>query len=371
MGAKLKNSWSTVKNTVIDTSQYLLEKYRSLVKSSDIGIDLGTANTLVYVKNKGIVLVEPSVVAVDYETKDVLAVGHKAKAMLGKTPRRIEAIRPMKEGVIADFEIAEGMLKALIAKANVTRRLFRPTILIAVPSGITPVERRAVVDSALSAGAKEVILIEEPMAAALGLDLPVHDPAGNMVVDIGGGTTEIAIISLGGVVESQSLRIAGDEFDDCIRHYMRRKYNLVIGLRTAEEIKINIGSVYNTGDDSDEVCMDVRGRDMVSGLPITRKITSIEVRESLEDAAQQIIDAIKLSLERCPPELSADLVDRGIALVGGGSQIRGFDALIREKLGLPVILSESPMLAVCLGTGKALDNMEKLKRLTKGVKMRY
>ena len=259
--------------------------------SSDIGIDLGTANTLVYVRGKGIVLAEPSVVAVDSLTNEVLAVGHKAKAMLGKTPRKIHAVRPMKDGVIADFEIAEGMLKALIKRVTPARSLFRPRILIAVPSGITGVEKRAVEDSALHAGAQEVILIEEPMAAAIGVDLPVHEPSGNMIIDIGGGTTEIAIISLGGIVESRSLRIAGDEFDDCIMNYMRRTYNLMIGPRTAEEIKMTIGSAYPLGNN--ELEMEVRGRDQVAGLPITKRINSVEIRECLAEPIQQIIESVK------------------------------------------------------------------------------
>src|SRR5919109_97125 len=271
-----------------------LTKFRG-VFSNDIGIDLGTANTLVYVRSKGIVLAEPSVVAVDSQTNEVLAVGHKAKAMLGKTPRKIHAVRPMKDGVIADFEVAEGMIKALLKRVTPAKSLFRPKILIAVPSGITGVEKRAVEDSALHAGAQEVILIEEPMAAAIGVDLPVHEAEANMIVDIGGGTTEIAIISLGGIVESRSLRIAGDEFDECIVNYMRRTYNLMIGPRTAEEIKMTIGSAYPLGDH--ELEMEVRGRDQVAGLPVTKKINSVEIRECLSEPIQQIIDGVKLTLE--------------------------------------------------------------------------
>src|SRR6202140_1708423 len=277
-----------------------LNKFRG-VFSNDIGIDLGTANTLVYVRGKGIVLAEPSVVAVDSQTNEVLAVGQKAKAMLGKTPRKIHAVRPMKDGVIADFEIAEGMLKVLIRRVTPSRSLFRPKILIAVPSGITGVEKRAVEDSALHAGAQEVILIEEAMAAAIGVDLSVHEPCASMIVDIGGGTTEIAIISLGGIVESRSLRIAGDEFDDCIINYMRRTYNLMIGPRTAEEIKISIGSAYPLG--GNELEMEVRGRDQVAGLPITKRINSVEIRECLAEPLQQIIESLKLTLKKCPPEL--------------------------------------------------------------------
>ena len=327
--------------------------------ASDIGIDLGTANTLVYVRGKGIVLAEPSVVAVDSVTNDVLAVGHKAKAMLGKTPRKIHAVRPMKDGVIADFEIAEGMLKALISRVTPSRSLFRPKILIAVPSGITGVEKRAVEDSALRAGAQEVILIEEPMAAAIGVDLPVHEPSANMIIDVGGGTTEIAIISLGGIVESRSIRIAGDEFDECIINYMRRTYNLMIGPRTAEEIKMTIGSAYPLGDH--ELEMEVRGRDQVAGLPITKKINSVEIRECLAEPIQQIIACTKETLERCPPELAADLVERGMVLAGGGALIKGLDKALIKESGLPVIVASNPLLAVCMGTGKALEYLETFK----------
>ena len=328
--------------------------------ASDIGIDLGTANTLVYVRGKGIVLAEPSVVAVDSVTSDVLAVGHKAKAMLGKTPRKIPAVRPMKDGVIADFEIAEGMLKALISRVTPSRSLFRPKILIAVPSGITGVEKRAVEDSALRAGAQEVILIEEPMAAAIGVDLPVHEPSANMIIDVGGGTTEIAIISLGGIVESRSIRIAGDEFDECIINYMRRTYNLMIGPRTAEEIKMTIGSAYPLGDH--ELEMEVRGRDQVAGLPITKRINSVEIRECLAEPIQQIIACTKETLERCPPELAADLVERGMVLAGGGALIKGLDKALIKESGLPVVVAPSPLLAVCMGAGKAQEYLETFKK---------
>lgn len=328
------------------------------VFSNDIGIDLGTANTLVYVKGKGIVLAEPSVVAVDSTTNEVLAVGQKAKLMLGKTPKNIHAVRPMKDGVIADFEVAEGMLKALIKRVTPARSLFRPKILIAVPSGITGVEKRAVEDSALHAGAQEVFLIEEPMAAAIGVDLPVHEAAGNMIIDIGGGTTEIAIISLGGIVESRSLRIAGDEFDDCIINYMRRTYNLMIGPRTAEEIKMTIGSAYPL--DGKELEMEVRGRDQVAGLPVTKRINSVEIRECLAEPVQQIVEAIKLILEKCPPELAADLVERGMVLAGGGALLKCLDKALIKETGLPAIVAHNPLLAVCLGTGKALDALDKL-----------
>lgn len=362
MAVMQKKTFKSFTDSLRDFCQRSVNKLTKFkgVFSHDIGIDLGTANTLVFVRGKGIVLAEPSVVAVDSTTNEVLAVGRKAKAMLGKTPRKIHAVRPMKDGVIADFEVAEGMLKALIQRVTPARSLFRPKILIAVPSGITGVEKRAVEDSALHAGAQEVFLIEEPMAAAIGVGLPVHEPAANLIIDIGGGTTEIAIISLGGIVESRSLRIAGDEFDDCIINYMRRTYNLMIGPRTAEEIKMTIGSAYPLG--GNELEMEVRGRDQVTGLPVTKRINSVEIRECLTEAIQWIIEAVKLLLEKCPPELAADLVERGCYLAGGGALIKGLDKALIKETGLPAMIASNPLLAVCLGTGKALEYLDKFKK---------
>jgi rod shape-determining protein MreB len=359
MNKKKSLSFQSVLDAVNRKLFQQMNRFRG-VFSNDIGIDLGTANTLVFVRGKGIVLAEPSVVAVDSQTNEVLAVGHKAKAMLGKTPRKIHAVRPMKDGVIADFEIAEGMLKALIKRVTPSRSLFRPKILIAVPSGITGVEKRAVEDSALHAGAQEVVLIEEPMAAAIGVDLPVHEAAASMIIDIGGGTTEIAIISLGGIVESRSLRIAGDELDNCIIQYMRRTYNLMIGPRTAEEIKMTIGSAYPLG--GNELEMEVRGRDQVAGLPITKRINSVEIRDCLGEPIREIIENVKLTLEKCPPELAADLVERGMVLAGGGALIKGLDKALIKETGIPVIVAQNPLLAVCLGTGKALEYLDKFKK---------
>lgn len=331
--------------------------------SSDIGIDLGTANTLVYVKDRGIVLREPSVVAVQQGTKRVLAVGDEAKRMLGRTPGNIVAVRPLKDGVISDFEITEEMLKQFIKKVHKGRRFFapRPRVVIAVPSGITEVEKRAVRESAYHAGARLVTLIEEPMAAAIGVGLPVQEAAGNMIVDIGGGTTEVAIISLAGIVFSRSIRVAGDELDESIVNYMKRAYNLVIGERTSEEIKIKIGSAYPL---EKETSIEVRGRDLVAGLPKTLTVTSQEIREALMDPISTIVESVRISLERCPPELSADLVERGIVLAGGGALLRGLDRLIAEETGLPVYVAEDPLSAVAEGTGKVLQELEFLTKLT-------
>ncbi len=331
--------------------------------STDIGIDLGTATCLVFVRDKGIVLCEPSVVAIMEGTKEVLAVGSEAKRMLGRTPGNIRAIRPMKDGVIADFEITEEMLRYFIQKARQyvpkRRRILSPHVLIAVPSGITEVETRAVKDSAQRAGAGDIYLIEEPMAAAIGVGLPVAEPSGSMVVDIGGGTTEVAIISLSGIVESRSVRVAGDEMDAAISQHMKRVYNLMIGERTAEDIKIKIGSAYPL---SEESVMEVKGRDLISGLPKTIKITSQEVRAALQEPLTSIVEAVRVTLERCPPELAADLIDRGIMLAGGSSQLRGLDRLISEETGLPVFVSEEPAKAVANGTGVVLQELESMTR---------
>lgn len=328
--------------------------------SNDIGIDLGTANTLVYVKDRGIVIREPSVVAIQAGTNRVLAVGDEAKRMLGRTPGNIVAIRPLKAGVIADFEITEAMLRYFMRKVHNRRMMVRPRVIVAVPSGITEVEKRAVKDSAQHAGAREVYLIEEPMAAAIGVGLPVQEPAGNMIVDIGGGTTEVALISLAGIVLSRSVRVGGDEMDEAIVQYMKRVYNLMIGERTAEEIKILAGSAYPMGEES---TMEVKGRDLVAGLPKTLTITSEEVRDALQEPISAIVEAIRITLERCPPELSADLVDRGLVLAGGGALLRGLDKLIAEQTGLPVHVAEDPLSAVAEGTGVVLHELNFLRKV--------
>jgi rod shape-determining protein MreB len=326
--------------------------------SNDIGIDLGTANTLVYAKDRGIVLREPSVVAIQASTNRVLAVGEEAKRMLGRTPGNIVAIRPLRAGVIADFDITEAMLKYFIRKVH-NKRMMKPRVIIAVPSGITEVEKRAVKESAERAGAREVYLIEEPMAAAIGVGLPVQEPAGNMIVDIGGGTTEVALISLAGIVFSRSVRVGGDEMDEAIIQYMKRAYNLMIGERTAENIKLDIGSAYPM---EEEVTMEVKGRDQVNGLPKTLMVTSEEIREALQEPVATIVEAVRITLERCPPELSADLVDRGLVLAGGGALLRGLDTLIAEQTGLPVHVADDPLSAVAEGTGVVLHEINLLRK---------
>ena len=328
--------------------------------SNDMGIDLGTANTLVYVKGEGIILREPSVVAIDRETRNVLAVGSEAKRMIGKTPANIIAVRPMRNGVIADFEITERMIRYFIKKVHNRRALLHPRIVIGVPSGITEVERRAVRESASQAGAREVHLIEEPMAAAIGADIPVYEPAGNMIVDIGGGTTEVAVISLGGMVVTNSVRVAGDEMDEAVVQYFKKKYNLLIGERTAEDVKINIGSVAPEFAEMDSV--EVKGRDLVSGLPKTVKISSEEVGKALSEPIKIIVEGIKNTLEETPAELSADLVDRGIILAGGGALLKGFPELIKKETELPVSIAPDPLTCVALGAGKYLEELDALKR---------
>ncbi len=350
-----------MKNQLARTFDSLLGMF-----SSDMGIDLGTASTLVYLKNEGIVLCEPSVVAIEAGTSNVLAVGEEAKRMLGRTPGNIVAIRPMRDGVIADFEITESMLRYFIKKVHNSRRLVRPRVVIAIPSGITEVEKRAVKDSALHAGAREVFMLEEPVAASIGVGLPIQEPSGNMIIDIGGGTTEMAVISLAGVVFSKSIRIGGDEMDEAIINYLKRTYNLMVGERTAEEIKIRIGSGFPM---EEELTMDVRGRDLVAGLPKMISITSEEVREALSEPIAQIVEAVRITLERTPPELSADLIEKGLILAGGGSLLRGLDKLISEETGLPVHLADDPLTAVALGTGKVLSELRYLKRLTVSPKL--
>lgn len=330
--------------------------------SNDLAIDLGTANTLVNVKGQGIVLREPSVVAINAQTKEVQAVGQQAKQMLGRAPGSIVAIRPMKDGVIAHFEVTEQMIRHFIQKVHNNRKtLVRPRVVIAVPSGITQVEKRAVRDSAESAGAREVFLIEEPMAAAIGVGLPVQEPTGNMIIDIGGGTTEVAIISMSGIVYSKSVRIAGDEMDEAIVNYIKRKYNLLIGERTAEEVKIAIGSAYPMDK---RATMEVKGRDLVAGIPKTLVISDEEIREALTETFGTIIEAVKIALERTPPELAADIVDKGVVVAGGGSLIKGLDTLLKEATGLPITLSDDPLSAVALGAGKVLEDSQLLRKVT-------
>jgi rod shape-determining protein MreB len=325
--------------------------------TKEIGIDLGTANILVYLKGKGIILREPSVVAVNNNTGQVLAVGLDAKQMIGRTPGNITAIRPLKDGVIADFETTQGMLKYFMRKAVGNSPLAKPRVVICVPSGVTEVEKRAVVDSAMSAGAKEAYLIEEPMASAIGAGLPVAEPSGSMVVDIGGGTSEVAVISLGGVVVSRSLRIAGDEFDDAIIHYIKKEYNLMIGERSAEDIKLKIGSAYPS---EREETYRVSGRDLVTGLPKELEISDEEIRESLKEPVNSVVESIKYTLEKTPPELASDIMERGIMLTGGGALLKGFDKLISEETGIPVFIAEEPLDCVVLGTGKVLEELDTL-----------
>ena len=332
--------------------------------SNDLAIDLGTANTLVYMKGKGIVVSEPSVVAVKTGhagQRKVLAVGSAAKEMLGRTPGSIVAIRPMKDGVIADFDYTEEMLRYFIRKVHNRKNLIRPRIVICVPSGITQVEKRAVKESAESAGAREVYLIEEPMAAAIGAGLPITEASGNMIVDIGGGTTEVAVISLAGIVYSQSVRVGGDKLDEAIVQYMKRKYNLLIGERTAEAVKIGIGNVYAADDELQT--MEVKGRDLVSGIPKTMVINSAEIREAMSEPVNTIVEAVRIALERTPPELAADIVDKGIVLAGGGAYLKHLDLLLREETGLPVVVADDPLSCVVLGSGAVLDQLDLLRQV--------
>ena len=340
-------------NNVRDKFSDFMDYFGSLF-SNDMGIDLGTATTLVFLKGEGVVLCEPSVVAIKKGgmVNRVLSVGEDAKKMLGRTPGNIVAIRPMKDGVIADFDITESMLRYFIKKVHKRRVWVSPRMVIAIPSGITEVERRAVQDSAMRAGAREVYLVPEPLAAAIGVGLPIQDPAGNMIIDVGGGTTEIAVISLSGIVFSRSSRIGGDEMDLAIVEYLKKNYNLMVGERTSEDIKIKIGSACSLGE---ELTLEVRGRDLVAGLPKMITVTSEEIREALEEPVRSIVDLTKITLERIPPELAADLIERGIVLAGGGSLLRGLDTLISDATGLPVHIAEDPTTAVVLGTGKILE----------------
>jgi rod shape-determining protein MreB len=329
--------------------------------SNDLAIDLGTANTLVYARNRGIIVREPSIVAVNKLTNRVEAVGTEAKEMLGRTPGNIVAIRPMKDGVIADFDVTEKMLDHFIKKAHGRRFLVKPRIIISVPSEITQVEKRAVKDSALRAGATEVYLIEQAMAAAIGAGLPITDPTGNMIVDIGGGTTDVAVISLAGIVYSRSVRVAGNEMDDAIIQYIKRKYNLLIGERTAEQIKTAIGSAFPLDE---EMTMEIKGRDLVEGVPKTLVVSDEEIREALGETVATIVEAVRVALERTPPELSADIMDKGIIIAGGGSMLKNLDKRLREETGLPVSLAEDPLACVALGTGKMLTDFSLLRKIS-------
>lgn len=340
-----------------------------MVFGKDLGIDLGTANTLVHVKTRGVVMREPSVVAIESDTGKVLAVGDEAKQMIGRTPGNIVAIRPMKDGVIADFDITQAMLRYFINRALGQRTPFiRPRVIISVPTGCTTVEERAVREAAIAGGAKEAYLIEEPMAAAIGAGLPVHEPTGNLIVDIGGGTTEVAVISLGGIVTSKSIRVAGDNMDEAIIAHLRKNYNLLIGERTAEDMKMSIGSALWEGG---EEFYEVRGRDLLSGLPKTIRVSSNEVLSALKETVEQIIDGIKVCLEKTPPELASDIMDRGIVMAGGGSLLRGLDKLISLHTNMPVYVCDDPLLAVVRGTGIVLENIEVLKRVLISVKKSF
>ena len=326
----------------------------------DMAVDLGTANTLVYVRGRGIVLNEPSVVAVNTATGAILAVGAEAKRMIGRTPSHIRAVRPLKDGVIADFDITEKMLRYFIQKVHHRRFLAKPRVVVCVPSGITGVEQRAVEEATISAGARAAFIIEEPMAAAIGAGLPIHEPRGNMVVDIGGGTTEVAVISLGGVVTSSSVRVGGDELDEAIIQFVKKEFSVQLGERTAEAIKLAVGSAFPTAD---EMIAEIKGRDLVSGLPKTIHVTSEEVRRALEEPVNAIIDAVKNTLDRCPPELSADIMDKGVVLTGGGALLKGLDERLKHETGMPIHVADNPLSCVAIGSGKCLEEFEVLKRV--------
>jgi rod shape-determining protein MreB and related proteins len=326
----------------------------------DMAVDLGTANTLVYVRGRGIVLNEPSVVAVNTTTNAILAVGAEAKRMIGRTPAHIRAIRPLRDGVIADFDITEKMLRYFIQKVHHRRFMAKPRVVVCVPSGITGVEQRAVEEATISAGARAAFIIEEPMAAAIGAGLLIHEPSGNMVVDIGGGTTEVAVISLGGVVTASSVRVGGDELDEAIIQHVKKEYSVALGERTSEAIKIAIGSAFPTADD---MIAEIKGRDLISGLPKTIHVTSEEIRRALEEPVNSIIDAVKNTLDRCPPELSADIMDKGVVLTGGGALLKGMDQRLRHETGMPVHVAENPLSCVVIGSGKCLEEFEVLKRV--------
>jgi len=325
--------------------------------SMDIGVDLGTANVLVYIKGRGIVLREPSVVAIDRDTNRILAIGEEARRMLGRTPGNIVAIRPLREGVIADYDTTESMLRHFIQKVAGRSLFFKPRIMVCIPSGVTTVEKRAVLEAAMQAGARKTYLIEEPLAAALGAGLVISEPCGSMVVDIGGGTTDVAVLSLGGIVVSESLRVGGDKFDEAMVRYIKKEYNIMIGERTAEEIKVNVGTAFPSGRNES---MEIRGRDLVSGLPKTMRIGSTETREALAEPISLIVECVKTVLEKTPPELAADIVDRGIVMTGGGSLLHGLDKLISQETGIPTYLAEDPLSCVALGTGKALESLESI-----------
>jgi rod shape-determining protein MreB len=326
----------------------------------DMAVDLGTANTLVYVRGRGTVLNEPSVVAINNKTGAILAVGSEAKKMIGRTPAHIQAIRPLKDGVIADFDVAEKMLRYFIQKVHKRRLLAKPRVVVCVPSGITPVEQRAVEEATIAAGARSAYIIEEPMAAAIGAGLPVHEPTGNMVVDIGGGTTEVAVISLGGIVTSLSIRIGGDELDEAIITYIKKEYSLMLGERTAEEIKITIGSAFPSAD---EPHAEIRGRDLVSGLPKTIIVSAEEIRKAVEEPVNAIVDGVKTTLDKTPPELASDIMDKGIVLTGGGALLGGLDERLKHETGMPIHLTENPLSCVVIGSGKCLEEFEALKRV--------